>query len=80
MIRFSSGHVREICQAARGVKEREGWMQGQGEMGGPGVRAGATAGWNTHLWCSGAAGEAAEAAEEEGEGTFDSGTPAGTVH
>lgn len=39
-----------------------------------------SASWESYLWCPVAAGEAAEAAEEEGEGIFDSGMPAGTVH
>lgn len=49
-------------------RDRQTW----GETGAP-------PGWATYLWCSEALGEAVEAAEEEGEGTFDSGTPAGTV-
>lgn len=35
---------------------------------------------STYLWCPVTVGEAVEAAEEEGEGIFDTGMPAGTVH
>lgn len=54
-------------------------MWGQGETGTLGVRQVHRQAGATYLWCSEALGEAVEAAEEEGEGTFDSGTPAGTV-
>lgn len=36
--------------------------------------------WDFYLWCPVAAGEAGEVAEEEVEGIFYSGMPAGTVH
>ena len=39
-----------------------------------------SAGWESYLWRPVAVGEAVEAAEEAGEGIFDSGMPAGTVH
>lgn len=39
-----------------------------------------SASWDPYLWCLVAVGEAVEVVEEGGEGIFDSGMPAGTVH
>lgn len=39
-----------------------------------------SASWDSYLWCPVAVGEAVGAVGEEGEGIFDSGMPAGTVH
>lgn len=71
--------ARLFCALASVEVSGRGVDAGTGRDGQTRGETGASPGWATYLWCSEALGEAAEAAEEEGEGTFDSGTPAGTV-
>lgn len=68
-----------FCALASIKVSERGVDVGTGRDGQTRGETGASAGWHTYLWCSEALGEVVEAAEEEGEDTFDSGTPAGTV-
>lgn len=74
-----SVRLRLFCALASVAVSGRGVDAGTGRDGQTRGETGASPGWATYLWCSEALGEAVEAAEEEGEGTFDSGTPAGTV-